>query len=312
MKIFTPIQLAFSRPFLLAQTCREFTTAIRFVHNTPLDKPGSDRVYKENFKWTPEEDAKLLEIADKHPSNWRLITEKLGTDKNLHACYNRWHRHQRIGSKPWTKEEDERLAKAVDRGLNHDKQFGNKTEWKLVANEMGNNRSQYQCKYRWAILSNRCRENESYITWTAEEEERMDKAISVLEKLRDADTIIDKAKQNEPWLVTSDIMKQPRPNGLGPGLAARVKTRELVRRWENASKRLGVDLRAVDPETMLKSYDGDCKGVRLTGPDGYYDPNGVPMVVMAYKKTELVLYYLAHRRAARRNQTKNIRKFLKY
>ncbi|KAJ2231767.1 hypothetical protein IWW45_005391 [Coemansia sp. RSA 485] len=85
---------------------------------------------------------------------------------------------------------------------------------------------------------------------------------------------------------------------------------ELVKQWEKASKRLGVDLRAVDPETMLISYDGDRKGVRLSGPDGYYDPNGVPMVIKAYKKTELVLYYLAHRRACRKNQTKEIKKFL--
>ncbi|KAJ1882258.1 Vacuolar protein sorting-associated protein 29 [Coemansia sp. RSA 486] len=55
---------------------------------------------------------------------------------------------------------------------------------------------------------------------------------------------------------------------------------ELVKQWEKASKRLGVDLRAVDPETMLISYDGDRKGVRLSGPDGYYDPNGVPMMTL--------------------------------
>ncbi|KAJ2704662.1 hypothetical protein FB645_003094 [Coemansia sp. IMI 203386] len=218
MKIFTPIQLAFSRPFLLAHTKSNFASTSRFVHSVTADKPGGDRVRGEKSVWTPEEDAKLLEFAEMHPSKWTLIAEKLGTDKDLRACCSRWHRHHEIKSKPWTKQEDERLIEIVDEFLMHAERFKHKKiDWK-----------------------------------------------------------------------------------------------ELVRRWENASKRLGVDLRAVDPETMLKSYDGDCKGVRLTGPDGYYDPNGVPMVVMAYKKTELVLYYLAHRRAARRNQTEEIQKLLKY
>ncbi|KAJ2237287.1 RNA polymerase I enhancer binding protein [Coemansia sp. RSA 485] len=364
------IQLAFSRPFLLAHAKSNFASTSRFVHSTTPDKPGSDRIYNESFKWTPEEDAKLLEIADKHPSKWTLIAEKLGTDKNLKACFYRWHRHHEIKSKPWTREEDERLAEIVDGFLKHAGRFTrNKIDWKLVSNMIGNNRLSYECKYRWTVLSNRTRENGANTHWTAEEIDRLDKAIAMIERLGDTDAIIQRTKQNEPWLLTLNVTEFPRPVGLGLELAARVKTKTrqqclfkssisrkkpeirvfthkdychlmdlvdkhgsrkayivkhyfpdhtpyslnaLVKRWENASKSLGVDLRAVDPGTMLISYDGDCEGVRLSGPDGYYDPNGVPMVVTAYKKTELVLYYLAHRRAYRKNQTKEIQKFLKY
>ncbi|KAJ2229598.1 Homeobox protein Nkx-2.1 [Coemansia sp. RSA 485] len=320
--------------------------------------------------WTPEEDAKLLELADKHPSKWKLIAEKLGTDKGFHACFYRWHKHHEIECKSWTKEEDERLAEIVGGILKHAERFkAKKIDWKLVSDKIGNNRYSYQCKYRWMALSSRTRENGADTYWTAEEIDRLDKAIAMIERLGDTDAMIEKAEQNEPWLLTLNVKKVPRPNGLGLELAARVKTKTahqcifklsslrktperrvfthkdycqlmdlidkygsrkayiakhyfpdytpyslcvLVGHWKYTSKSLGVDLRAVDPATMLISYDGDRKGVRLTGPDGYYDPNGVPMVVKAYKKTELVLYYLAHRRAYRSNQTENIRKFLKY
>ncbi|KAJ2704667.1 hypothetical protein FB645_003099 [Coemansia sp. IMI 203386] len=196
------IQLAFSRPFLLAHAKSHIASSSRFVHNTELklNKPSGDRVHGENFKWTPKEDAKLLELADKHPSKWKLISEKLGTDKNLQACYNRWHWHQMDKGKPWTKEKDERLAEIVDEFLKHAERFTrNKIDWK-----------------------------------------------------------------------------------------------------------------AVDPETMLKSYDGDRRAVRLSGPDGYYDPNGVPMVVRVKKKSEVTLYYLAHGKAYRNGQDEHIKSYLKY
>ncbi|KAJ2229597.1 Homeobox protein Nkx-2.1 [Coemansia sp. RSA 485] len=320
--------------------------------------------------WTPGEDAKLLELADKHPSKWKLIAEKLGTDKNPHACFYRWHKHHGIECKPWTKEEDERLIEAVNQFLMHAERFTRKKiDWKLVSDKIGNNRSLYQCTYRWIVLSSRIRENGADTYWTAEEIDRLDKAIAMIERLGDTDAMIEKAEQNEPWLLTLNVTEVPRPDGLGTELAARVKTKTgrqcyfkssisrkkpesrvfthkdycqlmdlvdkygsrkayiakhyfpdytsfylsvLVGNWKYTSKSLGVDLRAVDPETMLISYDGDRKGVRLSGPDGYYDPNGVPMVVKAYKKTELVLYYLAHRRACRKNQTKEIKKYLTY
>jgi hypothetical protein len=124
-------------------------------------------------KWTPEEDAQLIEAVMKHGNKWvevaTLVPGRMGNQ-----CYNRWHIKlgpTTIQTTPpnkgkWSAEEDANLIEAVEKR-------GNK--WVAVA-ALVPGRTNDQCSLRWqkcldpAIARSRGK-------WTAEEDAKLTEAV---------------------------------------------------------------------------------------------------------------------------------------
>ncbi|KAI9352811.1 Homeodomain-like protein, partial [Obelidium mucronatum] len=91
--------------------------------------------------WTPEEDARLLELVSKFGSNWVEISRQIGT-RNRSQCLLRWRQTLKPGVSRgrWTKSEDEKLVEAVNiHGLN---------SWTKVSGHV-ETRNDAQCRERY-------------------------------------------------------------------------------------------------------------------------------------------------------------------
>jgi myb proto-oncogene protein len=93
-------------------------------------------------KWTPEEDAKLVNAVKKHGNDWVAIAAMVPGRTNQ-RCRERWvgtldpATGKNLGT--WSTEEDAKLKKAV-------KKHGN--DWVAVA-KLVPGRSNTQCRKRW-------------------------------------------------------------------------------------------------------------------------------------------------------------------
>jgi S-ribosylhomocysteine lyase LuxS involved in autoinducer biosynthesis len=97
---------------------------------------------KKPGKWTPEEDAKLIEAVKKHGKMWVLVAEMVPGRTNI-QCSEHWRNSldstngKKLGK--WSTEEDVKLAEAV-------KKHGKK--WVPVA-AMVPSRTNQQCSKYW-------------------------------------------------------------------------------------------------------------------------------------------------------------------
>lgn len=101
---------------------------------------------KKAQRWTPEEDARLLEaIQNLGTDNWNAVALQVGNGRTKSQCAQRWHRCLDPGlcKSNWDRSEEEHLIAAVN-------QFGDKA-WTKVAQEM-KNRSDVQCRFRYKFL----------------------------------------------------------------------------------------------------------------------------------------------------------------
>lgn len=97
-------------------------------------------------RWTPEEDQKLCEAVQKHGTTyWSEVAAFVGNGRTSAQCSQRWNRvlDPRIIKTNWTKEEEEKLLKAVEK-------FGDKA-WTRIAQEFGN-RSDVQCRFKYHYI----------------------------------------------------------------------------------------------------------------------------------------------------------------
>lgn len=77
---------------------------------------------------------------------WQRVSEHMGGVRSAHQCTMRWlqcevNRKEGVKSGPWSQEEADLLHEAV--------QKHGATDWKIVADYMGNTRTPDQCSHRW-------------------------------------------------------------------------------------------------------------------------------------------------------------------
>jgi myb proto-oncogene protein len=124
---------------------------------------------KKTGKWTPEEDAKLIEAVKKHDKNWVAVAAMVSGRTN-NQCHQRWTNTvdpANGGNKgQWTAEEDAKLTEAVEK---HGK------AWAAVA-AMVPDRTNNQCCQRWTNTVDPANGKKKG-QWTAEEDAKLTEAV---------------------------------------------------------------------------------------------------------------------------------------
>jgi hypothetical protein len=109
----------------------------------PLPPPSDARISRKAKRnaFTPEEDARLVELVTDHPSDsWNAIAAHF-PDRSARQCRERWSEYLNPGLRmaPWTEEEDNLLLRQIER-------FGHR--WTLIAAALAQ-RSPSDIKNRW-------------------------------------------------------------------------------------------------------------------------------------------------------------------
>lgn len=122
-------------------------------------------VYNIRGTWTKEDDALLRELVQSRPGNWKSIGETMG--RMPEDCRDRWRNYLKCGDNRtldrWTKEEEDKLLKAVVEILSKLKTDDNFRDydknkllnWTIVSEKMDGRRSRIQCRYKWRKLVKR-------------------------------------------------------------------------------------------------------------------------------------------------------------
>jgi hypothetical protein len=129
-----------------------------FNPNRPMSpilfaKPKAPPVRNRAFRWTPDDDARLVAAVDVHGvDHWPDVASELGGGRTKAQCAQRWFRclDPNISKCTWTSEEEQRL---IDLVASH----GNKA-WVKIARELGG-RSDVQCRFRFFYLLKKAGEN---------------------------------------------------------------------------------------------------------------------------------------------------------
>ena len=99
-------------------------------------------------RFTPEEDAKIIEILSQHPGiSWVQVAKSI-PGKNARQIGHRFINYldPHLNKTPWTTEEDEKLITLY-------KTFG--TKWRAISDAFDNTRSPNDIKNRWISISKR-------------------------------------------------------------------------------------------------------------------------------------------------------------
>ncbi|RMZ72034.1 hypothetical protein GMOD_00007023 [Pyrenophora seminiperda CCB06] len=131
------------------------------------------RVYHcfKSGSWSEEEDEQLRKLVAEHPSQWKVVSIKLGT-RSMQDCQNRWRDYLEYGenrnTSRWKPEEEELLVRAVNTVAQRDEDLRAATgkpridpytsrdiHWPQVSHEMGDIRSRIQASVKWSKLLKR-------------------------------------------------------------------------------------------------------------------------------------------------------------
>ncbi|KAG7193603.1 RNA polymerase I enhancer binding protein [Scheffersomyces spartinae] len=122
-------------------------------------------VYNIRGTWTKEDDNLLGELVQSRPGNWKSIGETMG--RMPEDCRDRWRNYLKCGDNRtldrWTKEEEDKLLKAVVEILSklktdinfRDYDKNKLLNWTVVSEKMDGRRSRIQCRYKWRKLVKR-------------------------------------------------------------------------------------------------------------------------------------------------------------
>lgn len=104
-----------------------------------------------HFKWTPEEDALLINIVNSSNSlDWEVISSKM-FKRNARQCKERWLYYlcPEVNNGVWSKEEDELLRQKVQ-------EYGSK--WQKIT-QFFKGRTNTNCKNRWIAMKREAQKN---------------------------------------------------------------------------------------------------------------------------------------------------------
>ncbi|KAJ0363581.1 hypothetical protein COL154_005438 [Colletotrichum chrysophilum] len=110
--------------------------------------------------WTPQEDAKILELHEKYNGSWAKISSEIGRlPTDIRARYKNYLICGHIGNerKAWTKDEEQELVDAVlTVARRMEKPYRREVtkpldyvNWQSVSDEMGRKRTRLQCSRKW-------------------------------------------------------------------------------------------------------------------------------------------------------------------
>jgi myb proto-oncogene protein len=131
----------------------------------PSRTPKYDQTSGRAGRWTPEEDAKLIEAVTEFGKDWLVVAAKVPNRTNV-QCRYRWIMYLDLDTKSgkWTAEEDAKLTVA-------EKELGN--DWTAVA-AIVPGRTNKQCCVRWAKSSDPDTKSGN---WTVEEDAKLTVAV---------------------------------------------------------------------------------------------------------------------------------------
>ncbi|KAJ7682614.1 hypothetical protein DFH06DRAFT_971169 [Mycena polygramma] len=114
---------------------------------------------KQQGKWRPEEDAKLIQAVTSHGQHWEKVALTVG--RMATDCRDRYRNHivdrekRVVGA--WSAAEEEQLTRIVTK-ITKGKDLDNDIFWSKVSEKMGGTRSRQQCRIKWTdSLSKKCK-----------------------------------------------------------------------------------------------------------------------------------------------------------
>ena len=127
-----------------------------------LSRIPDTKTARRAIKWTPEEDAALLEAVRKYGEVWTRVAADVATRTNV-QCSQRWNKTLRPGlvRGKWSAEEDAALISALAEFADDDE-----VDWRHVASKV-NGRNAKQCKERFQLKLDPALKRDE---WTAEED----------------------------------------------------------------------------------------------------------------------------------------------
>ncbi|KAK7470467.1 RNA polymerase I enhancer binding protein [Stygiomarasmius scandens] len=169
--------------------------------------------FKQQGKWSTEEDDKLREAVASMGQQWEKISLVVG--RRAPDCRDRYRNHV-VGREtrvvgPWTTEEEEQLQCIVeDMTVNRGGTLDDEVFWSAVAQKMGGRRNRQQCRNKWTdVLSKQVKSNGQNPRWSNQDAYILVHKLDSL-RVRD-DTEVDwKTLADKDWNLWSPHILQRR------------------------------------------------------------------------------------------------------
>ncbi|KAJ2578214.1 hypothetical protein GGH95_003439, partial [Coemansia sp. RSA 1836] len=173
--------------------------------------------------WTPDGDAKLVSLVSKHGLKWTRIGEEMGLDLSAMSYRRRWEVLHATNQGAWTLAEDRKLVRSVEI-LVQRQPFGSYGWWVQIAKLMNTKRSPRDCYWRWNHTAHKL-SGVNINKWSEDEQRRFDDALLTLMDTSDSDAAVDRARQEEPWLMPAVEPRFTQPAGFWILLSQMMGTR---------------------------------------------------------------------------------------
>ncbi|KAJ2897961.1 hypothetical protein IWW38_001548, partial [Coemansia aciculifera] len=210
---------------------QRFTTHVAPIPESEASLRPSGR--RDRHNWTPEGDEKLLRLVTKYGLKWKRISKEMDLGLAAMSYRRRWEVLQATKQGAWTLTEDRKLEQNVA-ALAQTKKFGSYGWWVQIARLMDTERSPRDCYWRWSNVINKpggapnasLRASDlNTETWLEDELSRFDGALSALLDTGDSAAAIDRASEEEPWLVPVVEPRFTQPAGFWILISEMVGTR---------------------------------------------------------------------------------------
>ncbi|KAF5358953.1 hypothetical protein D9758_004747 [Tetrapyrgos nigripes] len=169
--------------------------------------------FKQQGKWTEEEDDKLREAIAAMGQQWEKISLVVG--RRAPDCRDRY-RNNIVGREnrvtgPWTVEEEEQLTRIVnDMTVNKGGTYDDEVFWTTVAQRMGNRRNRQQCRNKWTdTLSKHVKSEGTEPRWSNQDAYILVHKLDSL-RVRDDSEIDWKTLADKDWNLWSPHVLQRR------------------------------------------------------------------------------------------------------
>ncbi|KAJ2325294.1 hypothetical protein GGI00_005079, partial [Coemansia sp. RSA 2681] len=135
----------------------------------------------------------------------------MGLDLSAMSYRRRWEVLHATNQGAWTLAEDRKLVRSVEI-LVQRQPFGSYGWWVQIAKLMNTMRSPRDCYWRWNHTAHKL-SGVNINKWSEDEQRRFDDALLTLTDTSDSDAAIDRARQEEPWLMPAVEPRFTQPAG---------------------------------------------------------------------------------------------------
>ncbi|THV08380.1 hypothetical protein K435DRAFT_642104 [Dendrothele bispora CBS 962.96] len=169
--------------------------------------------FKQQGKWSTEEDDKLREAVANMGQQWEKISLIVG--RRASDCRDRYRNHV-VGREtrvvgPWTVEEEQQLQRIVENmTINRGGTLDDEVFWSTVAREMGGRRNRQQCRNKWTdVLSKQVKSNGQNPRWSNQDAYILVHKLDSL-RVRDDSEVDWKTLADKDWNLWSPHILQRR------------------------------------------------------------------------------------------------------